>query len=124
MDFGISQKQWRRMGALSLLASAAMAVYAAWSGFLRLTVLHVAALASEEAAAQLPADSSGWLHLAYWLLFLLLILFTLYLALIDLQYIRLQYLRQKRDIFLGTLGEREFREGLRKPPSKERNEQT
>ena len=122
MDFGISQKQWRRMGVISLLTSATMAIYAAASGFLQLTVLHVAALASDEAAAQLPDDSSALLHLVYWLVFLLLILFTLYLALIDMQYIRLQYLAQKRDIFRGTLGDRKFRESLRKT-AEESNEQ-
>ncbi|MEX2015523.1 MAG: hypothetical protein WD873_02725, partial [Candidatus Hydrogenedentales bacterium] len=49
-DFGITQTQWRRLGAATLLVAAAMAVYAVWSGFLGVTVLHLAALASDEAA--------------------------------------------------------------------------
>ena len=57
----------------------------------------------------------------YWGGFLLLLLIALYAALLDLRYIRLQYLLGQREIFQETLGSEEFRATLRKAQEAEGN---
>lgn len=53
------------------------------------------------------------LLLAYWTLFLVLMLTALFAALLDLYYIRLQYRLGQREIFRNTLGSEDFRRALR-----------
>lgn len=53
------------------------------------------------------------LLLAYWTLFLVLMLTALLAALLDLYYIRLQYRLGQREIFRNTLGSEDFRRALR-----------
>ncbi|MBI2433825.1 MAG: hypothetical protein HYV26_13240 [Candidatus Hydrogenedentes bacterium] len=63
-----------------------------------------------------------WLLAAYWGVFLLLLLLALYLALVDLRFIRLQYLLGRREIFYDTLGSEEFRQALRKAQEEQREQ--
>jgi len=49
---------------------------------------------------------------AYWGAFLLLLLTAMYMVLIDLRYIRLQYLAGRREAFRGTIGDERFRRAL------------
>ena len=59
-------------------------------------------------------DQSILFLLGYWGLFLLLVLVALYVVLLDVRYIRLQYKLGQREIFLKTLGSEEFRRALRR----------
>lgn len=55
-----------------------------------------------------------WPHLAvYWGVFLLSLLVTVYMVLLDLRYIRLLYLQGEKKLFEETLGSEEFRRALR-----------
>lgn len=57
----------------------------------------------------------GWPLLgAYWGLFLLSLLVTLYMVLLDFRYIRLMYLQGEKALFEETLGSEEFRRALLK----------
>ena len=51
--------------------------------------------------------------LAYWGVFLVALLVALYMALIDLRYIRLQYSLGEKELFEETLGSEELRTALR-----------
>jgi hypothetical protein len=53
-------------------------------------------------------------QLAYWGVFLVALLTALYMALIDLRYIRLQYHLGERELFEETLGDEELRSSLRR----------
>jgi hypothetical protein len=53
-------------------------------------------------------------HVAYWGIFFLSLLVTLYMVLLDLRYIRLMYVREEKDLFEDTLGSEEFRQALLK----------
>ncbi|MBL7644575.1 MAG: hypothetical protein JNK74_00155 [Candidatus Hydrogenedentes bacterium] len=65
-------------------------------------------------------------QIAYWGLFLVSLLVALYMALLDLRYIRMQYSLGEKELFEDTLGSEEFRAALRKaqnrpaPPEDER----
>lgn len=110
-----NQRTWRTIGAGALVASAGMAWYAVGYGVLRDTVLLLAGWMSE-----LPPDAapehSGYFLFLYWSFFALVLLISLYMALLDLRYIRLQYRAERRAIFERTLGDSEFRKSLVTPP--------
>ena len=53
-------------------------------------------------------------QIAYWGLFLVALLVALYMALLDLRYIRMQYSLGEKELFEDTLGSEEFRAALRK----------
>jgi len=48
----------------------------------------------------------------YWAVFVLFILLALYMALLDLKYIRLQYHLAERELYEQTLGSPSFRQAL------------
>lgn len=110
--FRLTQKGWRTIGVFSLAIAGLMALYAVYSGLLRQSVLHAAAWFSPEVAEGLPPAPSGLFHFLYWFFFALLILVALYMALLDIRYIRLQYHLEKREIFGKTLGDKEFRRAI------------
>jgi hypothetical protein len=89
-----NQRTWRRIGLASLAVCGAMA----WGGT-RSGVTHLGPLAL----------------LAYWGVFLAALLVALYMALIDLRYIRLQYSLGEKELFEETLGSEELRTALREP---------
>lgn len=63
---------------------------------------------------------SLWHTFGYWTVFLLFILVTGYTVVLDVRYIRLQYALARRQVFLQTLGEEEFRKTLRAAQAKTR----
>ena len=50
--------------------------------------------------------------LLYWGVFLLFLLLAMYMVLLDIRYIRMQYLMGRREIYHGTLADEEFRREL------------
>lgn len=88
----LTQKTWRIVGALSLSLAGGMA----WFG----------------AKMDIQAYSPIFL-MVYWAIFLLALLVTFYMVLLDIRYIRLSYLQDERDLFLETLGDEELRQTLR-----------
>jgi hypothetical protein len=108
----MTQKTWRRLGALDLLAAASMALYAVVSSVLHDSVLLIASFLSEEVNAS-QTDLSPAFLAVYWLVFSGTIVFALYLAVVDIRYIRLQYAAEKHEILKRTLNDRRFRESLR-----------
>lgn len=90
-QFPIRQRQWRLVGAGAILGAAVMAWYGQY-------------LAQERVSFVVQA--------VYWAVFLLLLLIALYVVLLDIRYIRLQYAIERRDAFLRTLGSEELRKAV------------
>lgn len=90
----LSQRQWRAAGVVTLAGSAVMAWYGTRSGF---------------------AEYGLRVLLIYWGLFALLLLTTLYMALLDIRYTLLQFKLGERELFDKTLGDEAFRRELRGP---------
>jgi TRAP-type C4-dicarboxylate transport system permease small subunit len=98
---GFQQKRWRIAGLLTLGGCAAMAyggATIAWQSW--------------------PV----WAMIAYWCLFLLLLLLTFYIALIDIRFIRAEYAIMKRELFKETLGDEELRKALIEGERRQREE--
>jgi len=87
----ITQRQWRRVGAGAIFGAAVMAWYGQY-------------LVQERVSFVAQA--------VYWGVFLLLLLVALYVVLLDIRYIRLQYAIERRDAFLRTLGSEELRKAI------------
>lgn len=95
----LNQRTWRKVGAMAI----GLAVLMAWYG-----------------SSNLSAADSPWYLAAYWGIFLVVLIVVMYVVLLDIRYIRLQYLLQQREIFHDTLGSEEFRRILRKAQENER----
>ena len=63
--------------------------------------------------AVLKAGASKWVLCGYWGVFLCLLVFSLYIVVLDIRFIRLQYLLSQRDNFEKTIGSEDFRTALR-----------
>lgn len=90
--FLLTQPGWRTLAAAAILVSALMA----WFGV------------KWEALRE-----SSVLFFGYWGLFAILLLGAVYIAFLDMRYIRLQYRIAERELFRQTLGEDSFRDELR-----------
>jgi len=89
----LTQSGWRKIGATTIVCSALMAWFGTRPG------------AFEESALYL---------IVYWAIFVVLLLCSLFIAVLDIQYIRMQYAIGKRELFRQTLGSEELRKALRK----------
>ena len=87
----ITQARWRTVGAVAIGGAAIMA----WFG-----------------VEWEPLRHSALLFCAYWGGFLLLFLASVYIAVLDIRYIRMQYAVERRNLFRQTIGEQEFRQSL------------
>lgn len=96
----LSQRQWRKAGALTIAACALLAWIGASHGFF----LH-----------SLP------LAVLYWAALLGAMAVTFIIVWLDLRYIRLQYAIEKRNVFRQTLGDHKFREQLIKSQENPQN---
>ena len=89
----VTQKKWRMTGVILVLTCSAMAVMGPRWHALRESLLVMG---------------------VYWGIFLVLMIATIYIVLLDLRYIRMQYAILRREIFRQTLGSEEFQKALRK----------
>lgn len=108
----ITQRQWRIAGGVTLALTSAMALFAVATDLLHNSAMLIVALSSEE-VAEAAEPIAGWPLALFWGVFALLIAFALYLAAVDIRYIRLQYAEERRSILRDTLQEETFRETLR-----------
>lgn len=56
--------------------------------------------------------TSATLFMAYWGVFIVLFLVSLFIVWLDVRYIRLEYVAGKRTLFRQTLGQEDFRKSL------------
>ncbi len=54
-----------------------------------------------------------WICLVYWGFFVVLMIVGGYTVILDIRYIRLQYIIDRREAFRSTLGDERFRKNLR-----------
>lgn len=88
---------------MTIALAALMAVYAAAGGVLRDSAIHMARLISQEASGQVTASRPLLFCLIYWLIFSLLILISLYLAVLDFRFIRFQYALERKALINQSL---------------------
>ncbi len=114
----LGQRHWRAAGAACILAAGFMAYYAATSGLLRESVLHAVTLLTSRSPGDVAPVRSGIFQILYWLAFAVIILVSVYCAVLDMRYIRHQFASERREIFNRTLGDPAFRESLVNTPER------
>lgn len=87
----ISQQRWRAAGGACLIICIIMAV------------------ASLKLATP---DISPWVMLAYWGIFLVLLLAAIYIAVLDFKYSQMQFKMTERELFKDTFMTPEFRKAI------------
>lgn len=100
----LNQSTWRRAGAVTIVLAALMAVYGVVGGVLRDSVIHMARIFSDQVGEESTADSSFLFCSIYWIFFVLLILSSLYMAILDVRFIRLQFALEKHALMKQSLG--------------------
>lgn len=108
----MTQRQWRLLGGLTLALASSMAVVAVLTDVLRNSAMVLIAPFSPRVAEE-AAGIARWPLAAFWALFGMLMVATLYFAMIDIRHIRLQYAEERRRILKRTLEDEGFRETLR-----------
>ena len=88
-----SQRHWRTIGVVTLSACALMAWYGSRPGF---------------------SEYGRNVLVVYWGFFLLFLLLTIYMVLLDIRFIRMEYKLSERALFEDTLGSEVLRTDLRK----------
>ena len=120
----LNQSTWRRIGAATISLAALMAVYAVAGGILRDTALHLARMFSEQAAQEATADKTFLFCLTYWIIFSLLTLSSLYMAVLDIRFIRLQFALEKRELLRENLGDAALHRNLVQKQANDAGEET
>ena len=106
------QKYWRRIASGSLFGAAVLAVYAAGTDLLRDSLIHIVLLFSEPTNELRPTHSFLFCF-AYWLIFGICIFVTLYIAVLDIRYLRMQFAMEKRALTKQSWESPEFRKILK-----------
>ena len=99
----LTQRRWRTIGLLTLAGSAILAIGGIW----------------------VERQQSPIFFALYWTLFLLLFMITLWMVLLDIRYIRLQYSAGKRELYQQFLADEALRTALRaksRPPAQEQHD--
>jgi len=88
----VTQPKWRKYGLMCIGGAALMA----WGG-----------------VGWQPLRESVLFFFLYWGAFFCLFLAAVYIAILDIRYVRMEYAIAKRELFKDTLGDEKFRQALR-----------
>jgi hypothetical protein len=107
-----AQKYWRRIASGSLCAMAVMAIYAAATNILRDTLIFFARTLNEN-ANELTTQHSFLFCFTYWAIFNVLLFVTLYIAVMDFRFIRMQFAMKKKALVREAWEDEDFRKLLK-----------
>lgn len=116
----VKQKHWRMAGGISLLVAGGLAILAVSTDVLRDSILSVALLFSDKTADTSPAFPI-FVYFAYWGFFVLALLVAFYMVMLDLRYIRLDYVLEKRRLMKDSWEDEEFRKLMQMVQEKSRD---
>jgi hypothetical protein len=105
------QRYWRRLATSMLLASGAMVAYGVSTRLLRDSLVHVLGLVSEP-ESELVTTYSFLFCILFWMVFSALLFASVYVAVLDMRYIRLRFALEKRDLMKEAWENDEFRKML------------
>lgn len=120
----LNQSTWRRIGAATIALAALMAVYSVFGGILRDSVIYMSRMFSEQIAEEAIVDSSFLFCSLYWSIFMLLILSSLYMAVLDIRFIRLQFALGKQALMKESVGKATFAQNSRRKEFSDPGERT
>jgi len=107
-----AQKYWRKIAIGTLLTAAVMAIYAVTTDVLRDTLIYMVRIFSDP-ANELNPMHSWWFCIAYWMIFGTCLFATLYIAVLDIRYIRMQFAMEKQALVKQSWEDEGFRKILK-----------
>lgn len=116
----LQQKHWRWAGAVCLLVALALAAIAVTTPILRDSMIAVALLFFDGTSDITPAYPL-FAYIVYWGIFTLSILLAIYMVMLDVRYIRLDYAVTKRAIMKESWEHEDFRKATQAAHEKNRN---
>lgn len=99
----INQRNWRRVGAIAIGAASMFAVYAVFGGVLRDSVIHTVRIFGGEVPDTAVAARPVWVCALYWGVFAGSILTALWMAALDVRFIRLRYAVERQRLVRESL---------------------
>ncbi len=100
----LKQTHWRAMGVAFLLGSGVLTAISVTTPILRNTLIWLMSFTNEEAAERAEM-LSPWGYLVFWSLFAGCVMGALYMAMLDIRFIRLEYALAKRDLMREAMEE-------------------
>ena len=108
----LKQSRWRKVGATALAVAVVMAVYAVRGGVLRDTVIHLVHIFSSESPDTASAERPGIFCGVYWSIFVAALMTCVYMAMLDIRFIRLRYAVEKRRLIKQSMEDEDLRVAL------------
>lgn len=99
------QSRWRRAGAIAIGIAGLMALASVWTSILRDTAIHAIHMFSGEPPEEVVPQTPLLVCAGYWTIFLAALITALWLAALDIRYIRLQYALEERKLYKDSLGD-------------------
>lgn len=113
----VDQKTWRMAGVVVLVMAGLMAWYAMDSGLLRDSVLHLSSVFTDRSLEE-PGATLSFVIL-YWGVFGVAIFAAIFLALIDIRFIRLRHALERRDLLREAVSQSTAKGTSALPPNGE-----
>jgi hypothetical protein len=99
------QSWWRRIGIGAITIAALMAVASVPTDVLHDTVVHVVRMSGGEIPEDVTYSTPAFVCGIYWMVFLGALLTALYMAMLDMRFIRLNYALERHVLFRQALGD-------------------
>lgn len=99
------QSWWRRIGLGAITIAALMAVASVPLEVLHDSVVHVVQMTGGEVPEDVTWSTPAFACAIYWLVFILALLTALYMAVLDMRFIRLNYALERHALFRQALGD-------------------
>lgn len=99
------QSWWRRIGLGAITIAALMAVASVPLEVLHDSVVHVVRMTGGEIPETVTWSTPAFACAIYWLIFTLALLTALYMAVLDMRFIRLNYALERHALFRQALGD-------------------
>lgn len=100
-----SQSWWRQIGLGAITISALMAVASVPLEILHDSVVHLVRMSGGEIPEDVTWSTPAFVCAIYWMIFLLTLLTALYMAALDMRFIRLNYALERHVLFRQALGD-------------------
>lgn len=100
-----SQSWWRQIGLGAITIAALMAVAAVPLEILHDSVVHLVRMSGGEVPEDVTWSTPAYVCAIYWMIFLLTLLTALYMAVLDMRFIRLNYALERHVLFRQALGD-------------------
>lgn len=99
------QSWWRRIGIGAITIAALMAVASVPTEVLRDSVVHVVRMSGGDIPEDVTWSTPAFVCAMYWLIFALALLTALYMAVLDMRFIRLNFALERHALFRHALGD-------------------